>query len=495
MIRSGSLSFAPGDDLLRSSTDAQAPASRPRSTATAVRCCTPRPSSRGRRLLLGDGAHAAGPRDLRCARSAARRPGRWPRHAARCRCGSASSARWPPPPAASTSGWRPRLSQAAAASATRRLILGGAVSTVDGDDAHLRELHRAQGQRAARPTLPAASPSGGATSIVPVAFALICVRFIWRAPGKLAGAERHRLARRRASILALVQSAPTRRTRFLVAGRLLIAVAFVARRAGLRGHERRWRCCSSSPPTIRRRSRRCRTRRCSLVQNPTLPAIPLLTLAGYVLAAGGASQRLVRAYKSLFGWMPGGLALMAICVMRALHHLHRRLAASPSSRSAASCLPALVKRQVPRGLLARPRHRAGLARPALPAVAAGDPLRRRRRRRRRALFLAGLVPGILLIVVVAAYAIRARHQGPGAAPALRRARGSTRALWAAKFDLGLPVVVHRRLPIGLADHRRGGGDRRALRPRRRAARLPRRPPVEARCRACSCSRRRWSARS
>jgi TRAP-type C4-dicarboxylate transport system permease large subunit len=51
-----------------------------------------------------------------------------------------------------------------------------------------------------------------------------------------------------------------------------------------------------------------------LVQNPTLPAIPLLTLAGYILAAGKASQRLVRAYKSLFGWMPGGVALMTIMI-------------------------------------------------------------------------------------------------------------------------------------------------------------------------------------
>src|SRR6185295_3114734 len=44
-----------------------------------------------------------------------------------------------------------------------------------------------------------------------------------------------------------------------------------------------------------------------LVQNPTLPAIPLLTLAGFVLASGGASQRLVRAFKGVFGWLPGGV--------------------------------------------------------------------------------------------------------------------------------------------------------------------------------------------
>src|SRR5207244_10140362 len=51
-----------------------------------------------------------------------------------------------------------------------------------------------------------------------------------------------------------------------------------------------------------------------LVIQPTLPAIPLLTVAGYVLAEGGASTRLVRAAQSLFGWMPGGLAVMAATV-------------------------------------------------------------------------------------------------------------------------------------------------------------------------------------
>jgi len=51
-----------------------------------------------------------------------------------------------------------------------------------------------------------------------------------------------------------------------------------------------------------------------LVVSPTLPAIPLLTVAGYVLAEGGASKRLVRAAQSVFGWMPGGLAVVAAFV-------------------------------------------------------------------------------------------------------------------------------------------------------------------------------------
>ncbi len=47
-----------------------------------------------------------------------------------------------------------------------------------------------------------------------------------------------------------------------------------------------------------------------LVVSPSIPAIPLFTLAGYILAEGGASRRLVRLFRALFGWLPGGLAVV-----------------------------------------------------------------------------------------------------------------------------------------------------------------------------------------
>jgi tripartite ATP-independent transporter DctM subunit len=47
-----------------------------------------------------------------------------------------------------------------------------------------------------------------------------------------------------------------------------------------------------------------------LVTNPTLPTIPLFTLAGYFLAKGGASQRLVRVFQAWLGGMRGGPAIV-----------------------------------------------------------------------------------------------------------------------------------------------------------------------------------------
>ena len=47
-----------------------------------------------------------------------------------------------------------------------------------------------------------------------------------------------------------------------------------------------------------------------IVVSPTLPTIPLFTLAGYILAQGGASKRLVEVFRHWFGWIPGGTPVM-----------------------------------------------------------------------------------------------------------------------------------------------------------------------------------------
>jgi tripartite ATP-independent transporter DctM subunit len=49
-----------------------------------------------------------------------------------------------------------------------------------------------------------------------------------------------------------------------------------------------------------------------LANAPVLLAIPLFTFAGYLLSQGGTSARLVRFSKSLFGWVPGGLGVVAL---------------------------------------------------------------------------------------------------------------------------------------------------------------------------------------
>ena len=61
---------------------------------------------------------------------------------------------------------------------------------------------------------------------------------------------------------------------------------------------------------------------------PMLPAIPLFTLAGYILSAGGSS-RLLRLCAALVGWMPGGLAIVVTLVLA----FFTPLTGPPGSRS------------------------------------------------------------------------------------------------------------------------------------------------------------------
>jgi len=59
--------------------------------------------------------------------------------------------------------------------------------------------------------------------------------------------------------------------------------------------------------------------------SPTLPTIPLFTLAGYFFAEGGASKRLVRVFQALAGWVRGGPAIAtAWCARSSLPSPARR---------------------------------------------------------------------------------------------------------------------------------------------------------------------------
>jgi len=49
-----------------------------------------------------------------------------------------------------------------------------------------------------------------------------------------------------------------------------------------------------------------------LANQPNLITIPLFTLAGMTMAAGGGPTRLIKLFNAMLGWMPGGLAMAAI---------------------------------------------------------------------------------------------------------------------------------------------------------------------------------------
>jgi tripartite ATP-independent transporter DctM subunit len=283
-------------------------------------------------------------------------------------------------------------------------------------------------------TLAGGLPEWWTEIIVPVTLVLIALRFLWLAPGGWKG--------RVACVVAAIAVAGAF---YLLGDRahvlfwplfILVVVAFLLGApvfVGMSGAAMLLFFHDGTPIAS------VPTNTMTLVQNPTLPAIPLLTLAGYIMASGKASERMVRAFKSLFGWMPGGLSLMVISVC-AVFTTFTGGSGVTILALGGLVFPALIKDKYPEGfslgLVTASGSLGLLFPPSLPVILYGAVAGVAAEK----LFLGGLVPGVILIIVVAAYAVRAGI----AAKAPRQEfhwREVAAALWAAKWDIGLPVVV------------------------------------------------------
>jgi C4-dicarboxylate transporter DctM subunit len=53
----------------------------------------------------------------------------------------------------------------------------------------------------------------------------------------------------------------------------------------------------------------------SMLRNPIMPTIPLFTLAGFILSESKTGERLVRLFRALFGWLPGGMAIASVLIL------------------------------------------------------------------------------------------------------------------------------------------------------------------------------------
>ncbi|HEX9637506.1 MAG TPA: TRAP transporter large permease subunit [Acidobacteriota bacterium] len=181
-----------------------------------------------------------------------------------------------------------------------------------------------------------------------------------------------------------------------------------------------------------------------LISSPVLPAIPLLTGCGYVLAESGASTRLLRFFRALLGWMPGGLAVIVI-VISAMFTTFTGGSGVTIIALGGLLYPMLREEGYPEGIslgLVTASASLGLLFPpsvpvVLYSVVAGS---RDQIIPADSLYLAGLVPGALMILLVAAFAVyqsrrleTQRH---------RFALGELgRSLWGAKWELSVPILV------------------------------------------------------
>ena len=150
----------------------------------------------------------------------------------------------------------------------------------------------------------------------------------------------------------------------------------------------------------------------NLVETPVLVAIPLFTFAGELMGRANTSQRLVAVSRGLVGWMPGGLGVVTILVCAAFTAL---TGASGVTIVALGALlyPALVSDGYPErfslGLVTSSGSLGLLFPPAIPlilyAIIAGNIAADPSQASLDTLFLAGILPGLLMVVLLAAYSI------------------------------------------------------------------------------------------
>jgi len=176
-----------------------------------------------------------------------------------------------------------------------------------------------------------------------------------------------------------------------------------------------------------------------LSETPVLVAIPLFTFAGFLLSAGQAPARLVRLSQALLGWLPGGLAIISLVVC-AIFTAFTGASGVTIIALGALLYPALSQvgydERFNLGLITSSGSLGLLFAPSLPLILYGivaeAPI--------DDLFLAGLLPGILMIVALGAYCYW-RNRGLRYSVASASWAAAWDAIWAARWDLPLPIVV------------------------------------------------------
>ena len=181
--------------------------------------------------------------------------------------------------------------------------------------------------------------------------------------------------------------------------------------------------------------------------SPQLVTIPLFTIAGYLMAEGGTPARLIKLSRALFGWMPGGLAV--VCLLTSAFFTTFTGGSGITIVAIGGLLmPALIQENYPKqfslGLVTTAGSLGIMFPPALPLILYGivanillDKL-----------FLAGLLPGILTVIATCIYSAFVGSKSNVPRTKFDR-KVAWATIWETKWELGLPIVIVGGLASGL----------------------------------------------
>jgi len=179
---------------------------------------------------------------------------------------------------------------------------------------------------------------------------------------------------------------------------------------------------------------------------PVLLALPLFTFAGYILGESNASERLVRLIRVFIGWIPGGFAIVAF-IACALFTAFTGASGVTIVALGALLYPALTqagyRQTFSIGLVTSSGSLGLLFPPSLPLILYGIIVQQMNVGKQVAiidLFVAGLLPGLLMLVMLSAWSLWANRKDaiPLSSFSFKEAKAALReAIW----ELPLPIFV------------------------------------------------------
>ena len=190
-----------------------------------------------------------------------------------------------------------------------------------------------------------------------------------------------------------------------------------------------------------------------LTQQHILITIPLFTFAGYLMAEARTADRLVRVARAAMGWLPGGLAVVALMTC-AFFGTFTGVSGVAIIAIGGLLFPILIKELYPEtfslGLLTSSAKIGLLFPPSIPLILYGVVYALAMQSTPEAMvggifdigtfFLAGLVPGLFIIAVVGGYCMYVGQRSN--VPRLPfQGKELLRALWESKWEVPIPFVL------------------------------------------------------
>ncbi len=183
-----------------------------------------------------------------------------------------------------------------------------------------------------------------------------------------------------------------------------------------------------------------------IAETPLLIALPLFTLAGYILSASQISHRIMNMMQAIAGWMPGGVIVIAF-IVSAMFTAFTGASGVTIVALGALLFPALVKMRYKEdfclGMVTTSGSLGLLIVPSLPLILYGiiaQQLELEQTFTLNDLFLAGILPSVLMIMALVTYSIYL-HRDIDVVRTRFNVAKLREAIWSLRWELPMPLLL------------------------------------------------------